>query len=185
MWLDVEGAEQVVLESLASEEEALRAAASGAAPNATAAPRPWDVSIGILVVEMRFNDVRRNRAIFRLLRAQGFELVRALSVWSYKILDCVFLRAGHFLSVRRAASAAARNVPVVPKAALRLLHSERRNNPPGINRYYGAGHFSMRGERYVVSEPESLHSCAVWRLNATDGTKHIEFVQPNESHHLC
>ena len=45
---------------------------------------------------MRFNDAARNRAIFNRLGELGFELVRALSVWSYKILDCVFLRKEHF-----------------------------------------------------------------------------------------
>ena len=39
------------------------------------------VSIGILVVEMRFNDARNNRAIFDMLRSAGFELVRSLGVW--------------------------------------------------------------------------------------------------------
>ena len=44
------------------------------------------VSIGILVVEMRYNDAANNRAIFDLLKAAGYELVRSLAVWSDKIL---------------------------------------------------------------------------------------------------
>ena len=54
------------------------------------------ISIGILVVEMRFNDVRRTFRTLRLLSRLGFEVVRALPVWNYKILDLVFVRPEHF-----------------------------------------------------------------------------------------
>lgn len=68
-WCDVEGAELQLLRSV-----------DFAA-----------VSFGIVVVEMRYNDATRNRRVYNLLYAAGFELVRSLRVWEDKILDNVFL----------------------------------------------------------------------------------------------
>ena len=63
-WLDVEGAELAVLQSIA-----------------------WGAtSVGVLVVEMRFNDATRNSIIMELLTSRGFELVHAVRVWSHKVL---------------------------------------------------------------------------------------------------
>jgi hypothetical protein len=53
----------------------------------------WSVlSLGVLVVEMRFNDAANNRAIHALLSSRGYELVRSLPVWNDKIVDNVYLR---------------------------------------------------------------------------------------------
>jgi len=136
-WLDVEGAELAVIESYA--------------------PYASRVSIGILVVEMRFNDARRNLRLLGLLASLGFELVRALPVWNYKINDLVFIRTEHF-GVERTG---------FPRAALALLHAQRRNHPPRANVRYQKG---KAGARYVVAPPESLLECAVWRtVNQSSG----------------
>ena len=57
-WLDCEGCELDALHSLRLDE--------------------GQISVGLLVVEMRWDDRARNRAIFALLRDAGFELLRAL-----------------------------------------------------------------------------------------------------------
>lgn len=134
-WLDVEGSELAVLESI-----------------------DWSsLSVGILVVEMRFNDATRNEAIVALLTAQGFELVRALSVWSYKIFDCVFLRPQHFLD--GLVHSDFHNMSKLPRAAIDHLHGQRLNRPPGANMRYLPGRLAGR---YVVDLPTSLLKCTVW-----------------------
>jgi len=141
-WLDVEGSELAVLESI-----------------------EWSrLSVGILAVEMRFNDATRNEAIVALLNAQGFELVRALSVWSYKIFDCVFLRPEHFQIASE-----------IPAAAISLLNAQRLNRPPGANVRYLPGR--LGGAEYVVALPRSLRACTVWGTDVgTDGAKVVHFV---------
>lgn len=124
-WVDVEGAERAVLESV-----------DFAA-----------VSFGVVVVEMRFDDRAKNVALLRVMAAAGFELVRTLSVWPGRILDCVFLRAPHF-------------APVLPEAALRHLRTVGRN--AATVRRDGAlrpGRWSTTG--YTVEPPAILTRCRV------------------------
>jgi FkbM family methyltransferase len=142
MWLDVEGGERLVLESI-----------------------DWSsVSIGILVVEMRFNDARNNRAIVRLLHAAGFELVRSLAVWGYQLIDNVFLRAEHFLGGGlghgEGALTTATSVPrrvQIPRSVSVLLKSLPRNIPVGANRKLLPGIHCCTP--YTVKLPLSMLSC--------------------------
>ena len=147
------------------------------------------ISIGILVVEMRFNDVRRTFRTLRLLSGLGFELVRALPVWNYKILDLVFVRPEHFgfyaagddgghgaaavnmssSSSESAGEEGRRRGIGFPKAALELLNRQSRNRPPGANVRLMQGRV---GGRYVVPPPSSILECAVWAAPKSDGQSH-------------
>lgn len=147
------------------------------------------ISIGILVVEMRFNDVRRTFRTLRLLSRLGFELVRALPVWNYKILDLVFVRPEHFgfyaaddgdhgaaaVNISSSSSSESegeegrRRGVGFPKAALELLNRQSRNRPPGANMRLMQGRV---GGRYVVPPPSSLLECAVWAAPKSDGRSH-------------
>jgi hypothetical protein len=148
------------------------------------------ISIGILVVEMRFNDVRRTFRTLRLLSRLGFELVRALPVWNYKILDLVFVRPEHFgfyaagddgghgaAAVNMSSSSSSesegeegrRRGLGFPKAALELLNRQSRNRPPGANVRLMQGRV---GGRYVVPPPSSILECAVWAAPKSDGQSH-------------
>ena len=126
MWVDVEGGERLLLGSV-----------------------DWAaVSVGILVVEMRFNDATTNQAIYALLRGAGFELVRSLAVWTYNIFDNVFLRAEHFL---------APNATRMPEAVGALLRAQRRNAPQGANRKLLRGRVGC--EKYTVEAPLTTLWC--------------------------
>lgn len=147
------------------------------------------ISIGILVVEMRFNDVRRTFRTLRLLSGLGFELVRALPVWNYKILDLVFVRPEHFgfyaagddgghgaAAVNMSSSSSEsegkegrRRGLGFPKAALELLNRQSRNRPPGANVRLMQGRV---GGRYVVPPPSSILECAVWAAPKSDRQSH-------------
>lgn len=134
-WLDVEGAEATVLQTL---------------------PPAAEVSIGLLVVEMRYNDVANSRRIGAMLAEAGFELTRTLAVWNDKIVDMVYLRAAHFMPP--GASAATWRLPA---AVPRLLNSLPSDRPKGANLRYRRGRVGS-AQRYVVDTPLSLESCAVW-----------------------
>lgn len=153
------------------------------------------VSVGIVVVEMRFNDARRNFRTLRRLASMGFELVRALRVWSDRIMDLVFVNPQHFMrhdgAVHRAVHSTV-NGTVFPRDASTLLHKQVRNFPPGANMRFVRGRL---GGRYVVPPPISLFTCAVWEtrnetqpatsINATSSMQ-LRFVRmANESTSMC
>lgn len=123
-WCDVEGAELQVLRSV-----------DFAA-----------VSFGIVVVEMRYNDATRNRRVYDLLYAAGFELVRSLRVWEDKILDNVFVNLRHFGTP--GADAREPGAALVAEAAS-FLGSLPRNVPFGANTRLLDGKHA--GGRYRVS----------------------------------
>ena len=104
------------------------------------------VSIGVLVVEMRVNSAERNRAIRELLRAAGFELVAALSVWSGHVYDNVFLRVGHFSPRGLGAAAALLQSP--PAATIFMdARAARRKEATPIYANYTPGRY---GRRYAL-----------------------------------
>ena len=128
MWCDVEGAELTVLQSIG-----------------------WDaVSVGVVVVEMRFNDASRNRLVYSEMYRHGFELLRTLKVWEDKIVDNVFLNPAHFGLGRSAA---------LPARVLSFLTSQPRNVPYGANLKLLPGR--VAGPPYVVAEPTTQGLCTV------------------------
>lgn len=166
MWLDVEGGERQVLQAM-----------------------DWHaVSVGILVVEMRFNDAANNRAIHKLLHAAGFELVRALPVWNDKILDNVYLRAEHFLRARLSTSLLPRsgagplNATSVelPVAMTRMLAALPRNRPQGANMRLEHGRHCCAP--YVVPLALSMSACVTPQKDGGAGpsswTIHLSDAQP-------
>ena len=123
-WLDIEGAELDALRSVDFSR----------------------VSIGVLVVEMRVNSAERNRAIRELLRAAGFELVAALSVWAGHVYDNVFLRVGHFSP--RGLGAASALLQTTPAATIFMdARAARRKEATPIYANYTPGRY---GRRYAL-----------------------------------
>ena len=119
----------------------------------------WSVvSIGILIVEMRYNDAANNRAIFKLLGDANFELVRSLPVWHEKIIDNVFVRAEHFLKPVRVSSLTGNDTIEVPPAMGEMLQALPRNVPAGANRRLLHGKYCCAP--YTVAEPYSMSACA-------------------------
>ena len=137
MWLDVEGGERLAIEAI-----------------------DWSqLSVGILIVEMRYNDAKNNKAIYALLKAAGFELVRALPVWDYKIMDNVFLRVEHFIKPRWELSVVTGNESTeVPVATSTFLNDLPRNRPHGANRMVLHGKHCCN--TYTVRPPRSMITCA-------------------------
>lgn len=133
------------------------------------------VSIGILVVEMRHNDAKNNKAIFGMLDAVGFELVRSLPVWGEHIIDNVFLRLAHFVPPIQLpggggepGSPGANWTYQVPQATADLLMEMPRNVPRGANRMVVRGKHCCAP--YVVRPARSMLQCMPppgWNAKAT------------------
>ena len=160
------------------------------------------ISIGILVVEMRFNDVRRTFRTLRLLSRLGFELVRALPVWNYKILDLVFVRPEHFGFHAAGDDGGHDDVGGHGAAAVTNSSSSSSSESEGEERRRGVGFPKVLGfpkaalellkrqtrnrppganvrlmqgrvgGRYVVPPPSSLFECAVWAAPKSNGRSH-------------
>ena len=60
---------------------------------------------------------------------------------------------------------------------MRLLHSQKRNQPPGANVRWEAGRIGQ--QRYVVKEPTTLSECTAW-ANFSDGKRRITFVKSGQ-----
>ena len=121
------------------------------------------ISVGVLVVEMRYNDATNNREIFSLLRAAGFELVRSLAVWHEKIIDNVFIRAEHFLFAPDDLIAETTIIPklsnvTIPTAVYNLLASLPRERPKGANRALLHGRHCC--VPYTTKMPLSMAQCS-------------------------